>query len=106
MTAAPVSQQDRTAEARQLYENGLSLRQMGARLGVSQVTVGRLLRDAGVPMRKAARHLRVVPDVRARCSPALQVPPDRAAMVYTADRGWHTVQSPPAWALDLLAELE
>jgi hypothetical protein len=34
------------------------------------------------------------------------VPPEQAAIAYTADRGWHMTEVPPAWFLDLLAEME
>ena len=37
---------------------------------------------------------------------ALDVPPADAAIAYTADRGWHMVQAPPGWLLELLAELD
>jgi hypothetical protein len=29
-----------------------------------------------------------------------------AAIAYSADRGWHPVQAPPGWFLELLAELD
>ncbi|WP_167759165.1 hypothetical protein [Blastococcus sp. TF02A-35] len=47
----------------------------------------------------------VVPDAPRPAQP-LQVAPERAALAFTADRGWHMVQAPPAWFLDLLAELD
>jgi hypothetical protein len=88
-----------------LYEDGLSLREVGARLGVSHVTVKRLLDGAGVPLRRG--HLKAVPDLPSRPgSRPLHVSPEAVAIAFTADRGWHMVQAPPGWFLDLLAELD
>ncbi|RBY94092.1 hypothetical protein DQ244_01650 [Blastococcus sp. TBT05-19] len=45
--------------------------------------------------------------LRERSAPIpLDVSPERAAIAFTADRGWHVVQAPPAWFLDLLAEVD
>lgn len=100
MTAA-LTGTDRAGEARQLYEAGLSLRQVAARVGVAHTTVRRLLQDAGVQPR-----LSVVPAVPRPPQRVLDVPPGRAAIAYSADRGWHMVQAPPWWFLDLLAEID
>ncbi|KGH48244.1 hypothetical protein IN07_03310 [Modestobacter caceresii] len=95
-------------EARELYEGGLSLRQVGALLGISHTRVHARLQAEGVPMRAAAprrRHLQLVTAPPPRPAP-LVVPPERAAMAFTADRGWHLVQAPPAWMLEMLSELD
>lgn len=94
-------------QARELYEAGLSLRQVAARLGVSHTKVQHDLLRAGVRLRQQhRRHLAVVPDRPPRRPPLLEVPPERAAVAFTADRGWHLVDAPPGWLLDVLAELE
>nr|WP_255411596.1 helix-turn-helix domain-containing protein [Blastococcus sp. TBT05-19] len=94
--------QGRGREARRLYEEeGRSLRQVAARMGVSHSTVRRLLLEQGVSMRRP--RLWAVPDAPPA---ALQVAPERASIAFTADRGWHLVQAPPGWFLDLLAELD
>ena len=101
MTAAIADGEDKAVEARRLSAEGLSLRQVATRLGVSHTTVRFWLAGASQSLRP--RHLQAVPP---RSPATLHVPPDRAAMAYTADRGWHLVQAPQAWALDLLAELD
>ncbi|MFQ1002628.1 helix-turn-helix domain-containing protein [Modestobacter sp. SSW1-42] len=103
MTAALTGNADRLQLVRELYKDGLSLRQVAARVGVAHTTVRRLLEGAGVTIRQ--RHLRVVPDAPRAAQGALDVPPADAAIAYTADRGWHMVQAPPGWFLELLAEL-
>ena len=100
MTAALPDREDVARQARELYAAGRSLRQGGAALGIAHTTVRFLLAGGDQPPRR--RHLRVVPDA----GPAFRPAPERVAMAYTADRGWHLVQAPPAWALDLLAELD
>lgn len=83
--------------------------EVAERLGISSATVRQHLRAAGVPI---SRHLTVVrkaPVDRERPpgTPApLVVPPERAAVAFTADRGWHLVDAPPRWLLDKPAELE
>ena len=104
MTAALTARGDRQQRARELYASGLSLRQVGAQLGVSHTTVRFLLAGGGPAPRQ--RHLRVVPDAPRAARPVLQVPPGRAALAYSADRGWHMTEAPPGWFLELLAELE
>ena len=115
-------------EARQLYEDGLSLRQVAARVGITHNAVKKRLLKAGVTLRPAhrpitntnaaavrarerrqasrRRYLRVVPDAPRPAQRALTVPPERTAIAFTADRGWHMVQAPPGWFLELLAELD
>lgn len=91
----------------ELYGQGLSLRQVAARLGVSHMTVKRDLADGKRLPRE--RHLRVVRDRprrrRAVRPAAVFVPPAGAAIAFTADRGWHLTEAPPGWFMDLLAEL-
>ena len=102
VTAATTDSQ----QARQLYEDGLTLRQVAGLLGISTTQVWRLLQAAGVPMRGAHRgNLRLVTEAPAP-APAPRALPEGAAVAFTADRGWHLVQAPPAWMLDLLAELD
>ena len=110
MTAALNIDQDRqlqAVEAVELYPEGLTVAEVAERRGRSRSVVRTDLRRASVQMRPGSpRPLYLVRD-RDRQPPApLHVPPERAAMAYTADRGWHLVQAPPAWALDLLAELD
>jgi hypothetical protein len=96
---------DRTEQARQLYGEGLSLRQVAARMGIAHTTVRTLLLTGRTEPRRP--HLRAVQDLPSRAeSRKLQVPPERAAIAFTADRGWHMVQAPPGWFLDLLAEVD
>lgn len=104
MTAAPTGRDDRRQRARELYAELGSLRQMAARMGVSHTTVRFLLADAGTTPQR--RHLRVVPEAPRAAQSALQVPPDRAAIAYSAVRGWHMTQAPPGWFLEMLAELD
>ena len=104
MTAAHASGQDRLPQVAELYASGLSLQQVAARVGVSHTTVRRQLEDAGVAIRQ--RHLRVVPDAPRPAQGALDVPPGEAAIAYRADRGWHMVQAPPGWFLELMAEID
>ncbi|TFV52658.1 helix-turn-helix domain-containing protein [Blastococcus sp. TF02A_35] len=87
---------------RRLYEaERWSLRQVAAHLGVSHSTVRWLLLEQKVAMLRP--RLWVAPDA----PPApLQVALERAAIAFTADRGWHMVQAPPAWFLDLLTEID
>jgi len=103
MTAPVTGEHDRGQRARQLYEDGLSLRQVAERLGVAHTTVRRELQTAGVPLRR--RHLRVVPGLPPRPPATLTVAPERSAIAYSADRGWHMVQAPPRWFLELLSDL-
>jgi hypothetical protein len=83
---------------------------VGQRLGLTDVTVLRDLRALGVstrpPGRRSVRHLRVVPDASRTAQRVLDVPPGEVAIAYSADRGWHMVQAPPGWLLELLAELD
>jgi hypothetical protein len=91
----------RRERACSLYEQGLTLQLVAERLGVARSTVHQDLVRAGVGL----RHLRLVPDP-APAQARRFVPPDGAAVAYTADRGWHMTQAPPGWFLDLLAEVD
>jgi transcriptional regulator with XRE-family HTH domain len=102
MTAALEDGGRRLERVLDLYSSGLSLRQVAGRVGVSHTTVRRLLEGAGVPIRQ--RHLLVVPNDPWPAQRALDVPPAEAAIAYSADRGWHIVQAPPTWFLELLAD--
>lgn len=129
--AAGPLEERRQLERRLYEEEGLSLREVAERVGVTHnavkkdlLAVGVRLRPARRPTSKAAvtpasrqvtaprrRHLRAVPDwppraVQAPMPVPLDVPPERAAIAYPADRGWHMVQAPPGWFLDMLAELD
>lgn len=94
----------RAERARELYEAGLPLRRVAERLGVTHTTVARDLRAGGVRTRR--RHLTAVPDVRSGHPPPRTVDPVRPAIAFTAARGWHMVETPPGWFLDLLADLD
>lgn len=120
---------DQPLTARQLYEEGLSLLAVADRLGVSYSRVRRELLRAGVTLRPARRpsrhaspaasgdasrsapprrHLHPVPDqapIRSAPRP-LMVAPERAAIAFTADRGWHMTSAPAGWLLDVIAEVE
>jgi DNA-binding CsgD family transcriptional regulator len=105
----PPSVEERQVRAAELYQQGLSLRQVAARLGVSHTTVKRDLH--GVQLRPRALRVvrdplpgRLVPDP-AGASPTRFVPPERAALAFTPERGWHMTQAPPSWFSDLLAEM-
>ena len=107
MTAALPDRQGRAERARELYESGLSLRQVGAAMGVAHTTV-RFLLAAGevVPQPRPAAQRRQAAVVSRAAPHPLDVPPERAAIAYTPERGWHMVQAPPRWFLDLLIEVD
>jgi hypothetical protein len=96
----PPSPEERRQRAAELYEQGLTLRQVGERLGVNKSTVHADLVRAGVPL----RHLRLVPDP-APARATRFIPPDGSAVAFTAERGWHMTSAPPGWFLDLLADI-
>lgn len=107
---APAVLRRRRETTRELYGQGLSMRQVADRLGVDAMTVHRDLVRVGAEIRN--RHLTVVRDRPRRrrepvSPPPLRfVPPEGAAVAFTADRGWHMVEAPPGWFLDLLAEAD
>lgn len=97
-----IDRHERRQEAAELYRQGLTIYEIADRVGVTSPTVWRDLVEAGVipHMRHrypAARKPRRRPPV---------ITPERAALAFTADRGWHMVQAPPGWLLDALAEME
>jgi len=118
LTAALPDRQGRAERARELYESGMSLRQVGAVMGVAHTTVRFLLAAGEAP--EHPRHLQAVPASARAPRPTVQrqvvptraeprpmtVEAERAAIAYSADRGWHMVQAPPGWFLELLAELD
>lgn len=96
--------QERRERVRQLREQGLTVRQIAAQLGLST----RPVMDELHALRgtRPAPRLRVVRDVP-RARPAVrEVRPERAAIAYTAGRGWHMTEAPPGWLLDILAEVD
>jgi len=111
-TQAAARREERAVE---LYEQGLTTRQAAEQL--AGVPVGRLSLPAagwgrheqeGTRCRDQSpwRHLQAVSDVPSWHMRPLDVPPGRAAIAYSADRGWHMVQAPPGWFLELLAEVD
>jgi len=100
----PASVDERRRRVLELHQEGLSLRQVAARVGVAHTTVRQDLAVMGSEPHQ--RHLSVVPDAPRPAQQALDVPPECAAIAYSAGRGWHMVQAPPGWFLELLAELD
>jgi predicted ArsR family transcriptional regulator len=98
---------DRRARASELYRAGRSLHAIADELGVTERSVYRYLRaDAVLPRRKPAAGSGRPRRRRRRVAVERHAPFERAAIAFTADRGWHMTEAPPGWFLDLLAELD
>lgn len=102
---APVEarRQARRERVGELRGQGLGIREIAEELRVSTNTVqGDLhaLRGEPVPLRAPRRRR---PGLEPVTAPA-GLP--RPGIAFTAERGWHLVEAPPGWLLDLLAEVE
>lgn len=82
--------------------------ELGVDEGTLQVRIDMLSGPdrAELDRRIRPRHLAAVPATPAPQAQPREVHPDRAAIAYTADRGWHMTEAPPEWLLDILAEVE
>lgn len=87
---------------RELYESGLTQGQVALQLNICVDTVRRDLRSLGVQSPTMARTYRHVTPLR----PVQLANPTAPAVAFSAARGWHVVDAPPAWALDMLANLD
>lgn len=87
---------------RELYESGMTQGQVALKLRISIDAVRKDMRSRGVRPRLMVVNSRHV----TKGPPVMQVDPSSVAVAFSADRGWHLTKVPPAWTLEMLADLD